>query len=226
MNTEKSLKENIMTTIIDNDRWSLWKRNVVDKYKSMTDDMIKADLKKNINPIAVCMEHWNGDFNISTLIRNANAFNIEKVYYLGKRKIDRRGCVGTHHYTDIEYLHDGIHSLLDLKDKYTFIAIDNNVAKTHKLREFDWNMLEKPPLVFFGEEGCGLTEEILNLSDYRIEIEQYGSVRSLNVGTASGIVLFECVQRLRNSKVSHKLQTELYDEICNEQNVPSQLILL
>ena len=67
-----------MTTVIDNDRWSLWKRNVVDKYKSMTDDMIKSDLKKNINPIAVCMEHWNGDFNISTLIRNANAFNIEK----------------------------------------------------------------------------------------------------------------------------------------------------
>ena len=87
-------------------------------------------------------------------------------------------------------------------------------------------MLEKPPLIFFGEEGCGLTEEILNLSDYRIEIEQYGSVRSLNVGTASGIVLFECVQRLKNSKVSHKLQTELCDEICNEQSAPSQLTLL
>ena len=50
------------------DDWSLWKRNVVDKYKSMTIDNIRKDLKKTANPIAICMEHWNGDFNISTLI--------------------------------------------------------------------------------------------------------------------------------------------------------------
>ena len=210
----------------NNDRWSLWKRNVVDKYKSMTDDKIREDLKQNVNPVAVCMEHWKGDFNISTLIRNANAFNVEKVYYLGKKRIDVRGAVGAHHYMDISYLDDSYSRLVELKNKYTFIAIDNNVDKTHKLREFDWNKLEKPPLILFGEEGCGLTEEVLNLADYRIEIEQYGSVRSLNVGTASGIVLFECVQHLRNSKAFRTSQTELYDGICNGQSEPSQLTLL
>ena len=210
----------------NNDRWSLWKRNVVDKYKSMTDDKIREDLKQNVNPVAVCMEHWKGDFNISTLIRNANAFNVEKVYYLGKKRIDVRGAVGAHHYMDISYLDDSYSRLVELKNKYTFIAIDNNVDKTHKLREFDCNKLEKPPLILFGEEGCGLTEEVLNLADYRIEIEQYGSVRSLNVGTASGIVLFECVQHLRNSKAFRTSQTELYDGICNGQSEPSQLTLL
>jgi tRNA G18 (ribose-2'-O)-methylase SpoU len=210
----------------NNDRWSLWKRNVVDKYKSMTDDKIREELKQNVNPVAVCMEHWKGDFNISTLIRNANAFNVEKVYYLGRKRIDIRGAVGAHHYMDISYLDDSYNRLVELKNKYTFIAVDNNVDKTHKLREFDWNKLEKPPLILFGEEGCGLTEEVLNLADYRIEIEQYGSVRSLNVGTASGIVLFECVQHLRNSKAFRTSQTELYDGICNEQSEPSQLTLL
>jgi tRNA G18 (ribose-2'-O)-methylase SpoU len=215
-----------MKAIDDRERWSLWKRNVVDKYKSMTDEMIRKDLKSNFNNIAVCMEHWSGDFNISTLIRNANAFNIKKVYYLGKRKIDRRGCVGTHHYTDIEHLSNGVCDVVDLKNKYTFVAIDNNVGKTHKLHEFDWNKLEKPPLIFFGEEGCGLSEEILNLADYRIEIEQYGSVRSLNVGTASGIVLFECVKHLKNSTTSGTLPTKLCDESESAQSVPSQLTLL
>tara|TARA_R110000824_G_scaffold36844_7_gene113950 strand:- start:8232 stop:8879 length:648 start_codon:yes stop_codon:yes gene_type:complete len=208
------------------DRWSLWTRNVVDKYKSMTDDMIKNDLKQSFNPIAVCMEHWNGDFNISTLIRNANAFNIEKVYYLGKRRIDRRGCVGTHHYTDIQHLSNGVCDLVDLKNKYTFIAIDNNINKTSMLHEFDWNKLEKPPLIFFGEEGCGLSNEILNLADYRIEIEQYGSVRSLNVGTASGIVLFECVKHLKNSTTSGTSLTELCDGSESARSAPFQLTLL
>jgi len=210
----------------DNDRWSLWKRNVIDEYKSLTDEKIREELKRSVNPVAVCMEHWKGDFNISTLIRNANAFNVEKVYYLGKKRIDVRGAVGAHHYMDIDYLDDGHKRLVELKNKYTFIAVDNNVDKTHKLREFDWNKLEKPPLILFGEEGCGLTEEVLNLADYRIEIEQYGSVRSLNVGTASGIVLFECVQHLKNSKAFRTSQTELYDGTCNEQSEPSQLTLL
>ena len=204
------------------ERWILWKINVVDKYKSMTDELIRQDLKENSNNVAVCMEHWNGDFNISTLIRNANAFNIEKVYYLGKRKIDRRGSVGTHHYIDVNYLDGGICDVVKLKDKYTFIAIDNNVGKTHKLHEFVWNELEKPPLIFFGEEGCGLSDDILKLADYRIEIEQYGSVRSLNVGTASGIVLFECVKHLRNSTTSDTSQRELCEESGNVQSVPYQ----
>jgi tRNA G18 (ribose-2'-O)-methylase SpoU len=208
------------------DNWSFWKRNVVDKYKSMTVENIRGDLKKTANPLAVCMEHWNGDFNISTLIRNANAFNVEKVYYLGKKKIDKRGCVGTHHYTDICHLGKDVCELISLKDKYTFIAIDNNIPGTHKLHEFDWNMLEKPPLMLFGEEGSGLTHETLKLADYRIEIEQYGSVRSLNVGTSSGLLMYDFVRFLKSSKDAHKWQKEISDEICNEQSESSQLILL
>tara|TARA_R110002110_G_scaffold274156_7_gene489468 strand:- start:768 stop:1406 length:639 start_codon:yes stop_codon:yes gene_type:complete len=212
--------------MIEKDKWSLWKRNVVDKYKSMTDEQIRKDLSENKNPIAICMEHWKGDFNIATLIRNANAFNVEKVFYLGKKKIDRRGTVGTHHYVDIIYMSDGVRELVDLKEHYTFVAIDNNIPNTEKLHKFSWNKLEKPPLVFFGEEGVGLTEEILNLCDYRIEIQQYGSVRSLNVGTSSGLVLYELSRHLENSTIFDKWQKALCGENGNELNVPYQQVLL
>ena len=186
------------------ERWSLWTRNVVDRYKNWSTESIRRDLQRTANPFAVCMEHWQGDFNISTLIRNANAFNAKKVYYLGKKKYDRRGTVGTHHYVDLDYLGVSYNSLVDLKNEYTIVAIDNNVPNTHKLGEFDWNMLEKPPLMVFGEEGVGLTDEMLKIADYSIEIPQYGSVRSLNVGTSSGILMYDFVQSLKNSKVVHK----------------------
>ena len=212
--------------MLDRDRWSLWKRNVVDKYKSMTDEQIRRDLLQTKNPISVCMEHWKGDFNISTLIRNANAFNVEKVYYLGKKRFDRRGTVGTHHYVDLVHIDGDVHELVDLKKSYTFIAIDNNISKTQKLQEFSWCALEKPPLVFFGEEGLGLTKEVLELCDYRIEIEQYGSVRSLNVGTSSGLVLYELSRHLKNSTIFDKWQKALCDGNGNAQNEPSQLALL
>ena len=208
------------------DRWNLWKRNVVNKYKNWPTESIKLDLQKNSNPFAVCMEHWQGDFNISTLIRNANAFNARKVYYLGKKRFDRRGTVGSHHYVDLVFLDGGVSELVDLKNKYTIVAVDNNVPNTQKLDKFDWISLEKPPLMVFGEEGVGLTEETLKIADYSVEIPQYGSVRSLNVGTSSGILMYSFLQSLKNSKAAHKLQKDLYGENGNALNVPYQLDLL
>ena len=208
------------------ERWSLWKRNVVDRYKNWPTESIKRDLQRTANPFAVCMEHWQGDFNISTLIRNANAFNAEKVFYLGKKRFDRRGTVGSHHYVDLVFLDGGLSQLVELKKQYTFVAIDNNVPNTHKLGNFNWSELEKPPLLIFGEEGVGLTEEALNLADYTVEIPQFGSVRSLNVGTSSGIVMYDIMESLRNSTNVHKSLTEQCGESENAQNESSQLILL
>jgi tRNA C32,U32 (ribose-2'-O)-methylase TrmJ len=78
----------------------------------------------------------------------------------------------------------------------------------------------------FGEEGVGLTAETLKIADYSVEIPQYGSVRSLNVGTSSGILMYSFLQSLENSKDAHKLQKDLCDETCNEQSESSQLTLL
>ena len=208
------------------DRWSLWKRNVIDRYKNWSTESIKRDLQRTANPFAVCMEHWQGDFNISTLIRNANASNAEKVFYLGKKRFDRRGTVGSHHYVDLVFLDGGISQLVELKKQYTFVAIDNNVPETHKLGNFNWSELEKPPLLIFGEEGVGLTEETLKLADYTVEISQFGSVRSLNVGTSSGIIMYALTESLRNSTNAHKLQIGQYDGSENVQSESSQLALL
>lgn len=208
------------------ERWSLWKRNVIDRYKNWSTESIKRDLQRTANPFAVCMEHWQGDFNISTLIRNANAFNAEKVFYLGKKRFDRRGAVGAHHYVDLVFLDGGISELVDLKNKYTVVAIDNNIPNTCKLNEFNWQSLEKPPLMIFGEEGVGLTKEALEIADYSVEISQHGSVRSLNVGTSSGILMYSFLQSLKNSRAARKSQKDLYDEICSVQSESSQLALL
>ena len=203
-----------------NERWSLWQRNVIDRFKDMPDEDIKKELQRTAHPFAVCMEQWQGDFNIGTLIRNANAFNVEKVYYIGRKKYDRRGTVGTHHYVNLQYLDGGYDQLRALSNEYTLVGIDNNVPeKTHKLGEFDWNMLSKPPLIIFGEEGTGLTQKTIKMCNILVEIPQHGSVRSLNVGTASGLLMHDYVSYLRNSKDQHASQTMKCDE---SENVPSE----
>jgi tRNA G18 (ribose-2'-O)-methylase SpoU len=43
----------------------------------------------------------------------------------------------------------------------------------------------------FGQEQEGLTEELLARCEKITFIHQYGSVRSLNVGVASGIAMYD-----------------------------------
>ena len=170
------------------ERWGLWKRNVLDKYKELETEEIKNELKKSAHPFSALMEHWQGDFNISTLIRNANSFNAKSVYYIGKKRYDRRGTVGAHHYIDLHFLGDK-EELLSLKEKYTFVVFENNTSKpTVKLNELSW---PSEPLLIFGEEGIGVSDVMMELADIVVEIPQFGSVRSLNCGTASGIAMYD-----------------------------------
>jgi tRNA G18 (ribose-2'-O)-methylase SpoU len=175
--------------------------NVIDKYKNdrlirWTTELVKKDLQQNSFPIAVLMENFAGDFNIGTVIRNSNAFNAKQVYYLGNRHYDRRGTVGTHHYTDISHLRS-VEELLKLKESYTFVGLENSVDGAISMDKFEW---PSNPLLIIGEEGVGITPETLSLCDRCVYIPQYGSVRSLNAGVASGIALNDFVTKHQRSQ--------------------------
>ena len=166
-------------------------RNVIDYYKEWETDQIKADLDTRRLPFMVGFENLSGDFNKATGIRNANAFMAKECWIIGARKWDKRGAVGTHHYNHLKhspsldniYLHNP--EVRDAK----WVAIDN-VPGAIPLHSYDW----KPnTFMIFGEEQRGLSPMALGMADEVVYIPQLGSVRSLNVGTASGIVMYDYV---------------------------------
>lgn len=158
---------------------------MIDEYKSWETIKIKEDLERKAFNYSVLMQHIAGDFNISTFVRNANAFGVKDLYYFGKRKWDRRGAVGTHNYKQLVHI-DDLEDLKKLKLKYRFVAVENSVEKPTEISSF---IPKENDIYIFGEEMLGIKEEILELCDEFIYIKQYGSVRSLNVGTASGIIM-------------------------------------
>ena len=168
-------------------------RNIIEKYKAWATDLIKSDLNAKVFPYATMMEHW-GDFNMSTMIRNANAFAAKEVFYCGKRKWDRRGAQGTYNYTSVTFLED-LDSIKSLGKKYKLIAIDNVTGAT-PLNLFEW---PSNSLMIFGSEGEGISKDIVDLCDHIVEIPMYGSVRSLNCGTSSGIVMADYVRKYQES---------------------------
>jgi tRNA G18 (ribose-2'-O)-methylase SpoU len=168
-------------------------RNVLDQFRSHETEKIRKHLSENNNGFAVLMQNWEGDFNIGSLVRNANAFGAQRVFYVGKRQWDKRGAVGTYHYTDVQHIEVPIEARL-LKTRFTWVGFENQLSnyETEDLRSFDW---PENPLLVFGSEGNGLSENVLDLCDHIVSIPQFGSVRSLNAGVSSGIGMYDYVQK-------------------------------
>ena len=169
--------------------------NVLDHLKNSSVDDIKSYCKNNCIDASVAMMHVNGDFNLSTLVRNANFFGFKEAIYVGgSKQWDRRGTVGTHHYTDLNHIKTE-EDFVDYVNNsgYTLIAVENNIPKYSDktvsiFNNWVFTGVNKPMFVF-GEEKSGVSDYILDNSDYIVTIPAYGSVRSLNVGTTSGIVM-------------------------------------
>jgi tRNA G18 (ribose-2'-O)-methylase SpoU len=176
------------------DHYRLWERNVANRFKDVPTEKIREDLKANANPFAVCFEHWIGDFNMATGIRNANAFNAKEVFYIGDKKWDRRGAVGVHNYTDVQWI-PTVEDFMSLADRYTVIGVDN-IPGSVSMTDFEW---EENTLMVFGEEGTGLTPTMQSLCKKVVHIDMFGSVRSFNCGTASGIAMYDFVSKYQRA---------------------------
>lgn len=168
-------------------------RNVLDKYAGWSTDLIREDVRKTTLAYACLMSHVEGDFNMSTAIRNANAFGCKELFYFGQKRWDKRGSVGTHHYSLVTHLKD-IDSIKALKADYHFVAIECNINR-NCVSLYNYK-IQPNTLFIFGEESKGLSDDILDLCDDYVYIPMIGSVRSLNVGTASGILMSEAMKQV------------------------------
>jgi tRNA G18 (ribose-2'-O)-methylase SpoU len=175
------------------------KRNVEDKYRYWTVEAIKADLDKYRIDLEIAIENWQHDMNIGTIVRNANAFNVAAVHIIGKRHWNRRGAMVTDRYLNI-FHHNTVDEFVAAMKQSgrEVIAIDNQAGSVPLAKTELGNKI----VLVFGGEGPGLSQEMINASTKMIHIEQFGSTRSVNVGVAAGIVMYEWVRthHLENMK--------------------------
>jgi tRNA G18 (ribose-2'-O)-methylase SpoU len=168
------------------------KRNVLDKYRYWTVEAIKADLDSSRASLHVAIENWQHDLNIGTIVRAANAFNVEAVHIIGKRHWNRRGAMVTDRYMNI-IQHKTVEEFAAVmkNDNRQIIAVDIipgaiPLSKT---------ILPKKAVLVFGGEGPGLSEQMQQMVEKTVMIEQFGSTRSVNVGVAAGIAMYVWMQQ-------------------------------
>lgn len=182
--------------------------NVLDSLKDKSVAEIKEHCDAKCFSAALAMRHVTGDFNLGTVIRNANFFGFKEVFYIGgSKQWDRRSAVGTHHYTDLIYCKTDEEFFEVIKDKYLPVALECNInVKSYLLPIYSW---PDNPVIIFGEEQQGLPLEFLQRCYEVVTIPANGSVRSLNVGTASGIATYSYFRQMKAPEIAELCLKEL-----------------
>ncbi len=168
-------------------------RNLQDEYKGWSNEQVFDALEQNRNPLEVAIENVEHDFNAGTIVRSANNFNVAKVHIIGRKKYNRRGAMCTDKYLEVVHWPSLEEFVADQRGRgRELVAIENHVERAKPLAE---KRFAAKTTLMFGSEGNGLSAAAIEAADDVREIEGFGSTRSVNVGVAAGIAMYEWVRQ-------------------------------
>ena len=130
------------------------RRNVVDAYRYLRREAIIADIDTRRHALHIAIENFENDANIGTVVRTANAFAVDTVHIVGRRRWNRRGAMVTDRYQHLLH-HDTTDSVVAwaVEHGLTVVAIDNTPGSV----PLETVELPKRCLLLFGQEGPGVT---------------------------------------------------------------------
>ncbi|WP_350335733.1 TrmH family RNA methyltransferase [Coralliovum pocilloporae] len=157
--------------------------------------------------------------NIGSVIRNANALGVEKVYVIDprqslsddwqdmrERKSLSKTSVSAVKWTFVKRF-DSTEDCFDHLERKGFVSVVTSPHVKGKasafLHEVDYQQYTKLA-VWFGNEARGISELAVARCDMCISIPMFGMIESLNLGTSSGIVLYEVTKQRREYQSQYK----------------------
>lgn len=171
-------------------------------------DKIKDFRCKNL---IVVLEKPNMVKNIGTVIRNINALGIEKLYVIDSYK--RLPCdwhqmrenhalvkssVSGIKWSFVKTFSSTQECIEHLKkNKFVSIVTSPHIKGKKNVVLHEGNFTQKRLAVWFGNESSGVSELVIKNSEACIQIEMFGIIESLNLGTATGIVMYEITKQRR-----------------------------
>lgn len=159
--------------------------------------------------------------NIGTVIRNVNALGVEKAYVvdphhsltndwqeLRDRKSLSKTSVSAVKWTFVKRFNstDECFDHLEKNDFKSVVTSPHVKGQTNVLlHEGDFAAYTKLA-VWFGSEAIGISDAAVERSEMCINIPMFGMIASLNLGTSSGIVLYEVTMQRREYQSRYRLR--------------------
>ncbi len=149
--------------------------------------------------------------NIGTIVRTASAFGIDdfastsETFDLFQRKsVDvSRGTVFSSRLVNYPDAKSSVAALKKAGYQIVVTALEGSTLQSLA------TLAPKKTAIVFGNETNGVSKEMLELADLKIQIPLATSVDSLNVGVAAGITLYEIKLKVILMKLKEKIQGSL-----------------
>lgn len=155
----------------------------------------KENLKSFSNDFIIALDEIQDPLNVGAVIRVAAAFDVPVIVsqnsadiYSPKTVKASMGGIGFDKIFVCSSLYD---ELISLKEKGYNIVSTALSKDSIELEEYD---ISQKTVIVIGNEGSGVSERILEISDYKVIIPMKGNIQSLNAAVAAGIVMWEKVR--------------------------------
>jgi len=160
----------------------------------------KALEKLPKNPFIVTLESVQDPGNMGTIIRTAEAAGVDLIIitenstdpYGDKALRSSMGAIFHIPIIEVEGL-DWVNQLKELKVR--LIATDLSASKSYEELDYHGGVT-----LIIGNEGNGVSKELLDLCDEKTIIPIYGCIESLNASIASGILIYKAREKRNFTK--------------------------
>ena len=164
-------------------------------------------------PVYVMLNSIRSSYNVGSIFRTSDGAMIEKLILCGYtpypphpdlpsgKKDVLKTSLGSTESVKWEYVKDPKGVIMKMKDggiNICALELTNKSLPYYKLKKDIF-----PLCLVVGNEITGVSQEILDMCDFSIEIPQFGIKQSLNVAVAYGVTIFE-LRKLYDSKNESK----------------------
>lgn len=156
------------------------------------------EINSNAYPFLLYLDEVQDPGNMGTIIRTADAFNIDGII-ISEGCVDPynpkvvRATMGSIFRTPLYYTSNGLEELKALKDKGMKVY-STSLEGSIPIYQADYIGGQ---ILVIGNESKGVKEDIQQMSDILIKIPMPGKAESLNAGVAASIIMYE-VMKQRN----------------------------
>lgn len=146
-------------------------------------------------PVVIVLDNIRSQHNVGSVFRTSDAFRIETIYLCGITATPpnpeiHKSALGAENSVDWKYYKNPLEAINELKESgYTIVSVEQT-ENSISIEKFTFAKDKKYALIF-GNEVKGVLQEVVDNSDYCIDISQYGTKHSLNVSVAAGIIIWE-----------------------------------
>jgi len=152
-------------------------------------------------PLTIVLDNIRSMNNIGSVFRTSDAFSVEKIFLCGitaqpPHNDIRKTALGATESVDWEYFVTTEDAVNQLKsEEYIIISIEQ-AENSILLQDFEIDSERKYALIF-GNEVKGVQQNIVDMSNYCIEIPQEGTKHSLNISVSAGVVLWDLYKKIK-----------------------------